>query len=92
MDAVESVVALARENEELSETIDEYDAQFESLIGTRVSITVRAKNRVLYKEATVTEYTPGQGWEAQGDHDNSVYEFDFSDFVQGNIWVIPQKK
>jgi len=90
MDAIESVVALVKERDELIETVEEYEHWFESLVGKSVSLQVSSKKKkVRYVDVTVTDFVPGQGWEARDDEDNT-YEIDFMDFVKGEAWVLEE--
>lgn len=89
MEAIESVVALVKERDELAETVEEYEEWFEALVGKRVSLQLPSKKSKVkaYVEVTVTEFIPGEGWEAHDENDN-VYELDFMDFVKGEAWLV----
>ena len=88
MEAIESVVALVKERDELIETVEEYEDWFESLIGKRVSLQLPSKKqKVRFVEATITDFVPGEGWEAHDSEDN-LYEIDFMDFVKGDVWIL----
>lgn len=90
MEAIEAVVALVKERDDLSETLSEYEDWFDSLVGKCVSLKMpskKNKNKVKYISVFVFEFIPGEGWEAHDDKDN-VYEIDFMDFVKGDAWIL----
>jgi len=89
MEAIEAVVALVKERDELSETLDEYEDWFEELVGKSVSIQLPSKKlKTKYVTAVITEFIPGEGWEAHGEDTDDVYEIKFIDFVKGEVWEI----
>jgi hypothetical protein len=93
MEAIEAVVALVKERDELTETLDEYEDWFEELIGKHVSLQLPSKkNKVKYVTAVVIDFVSGEGWTARDESTDTLYEIDFSDFVKGEAWVIGEKK
>jgi hypothetical protein len=89
MEAIEAVVALVKERDELTETLDEYEDWFEELVGKRVSIQLPSKkNKTKFVNAVITEFIPGEGWEAHDEGKGNVYEIKFIDFVKGEVWEI----
>lgn len=91
MEAVSAVVELAKERNELADTVDDYEEQFEELVGKTVSIAVKSKKKTTYVEATVDEFVSGEGWVAHGVDSDEVYEFDFLDFAKGDIYVVTKR-
>jgi hypothetical protein len=89
MEAIEAVVALVKERDELTETLDEYEDWFEELVGKHVSIQLPSKkHKTKFVNAVITEFIPGEGWEARADDTDDVYEIKFIDFVKGEVWEI----
>jgi hypothetical protein len=92
MDAIEAVVALTRERDELAEDLDVYESWFESLVGQTVTLRVTTKNmkRTRFVECVVGEFTSGQGWvltSLEPEDDPDVYHVSFEDFVKGRVHV-----
>jgi hypothetical protein len=94
MEAIEAVVALVKERDELSETLDEYEDWFEELVGKRVSLQLpsKKKNKVKYVTAVVIDFVSGEGWTARDENTDTLYEIDFMDFVKGEAWIFDEKK
>jgi len=87
MDAVQSVLTLARENAELQEQVKE----FEKLVGASVTYVVKQGKKTKYHECTVDSWN-GDSWELIEDDpedpdDPEVFEVTMDDFVQGRLWI-----
>jgi hypothetical protein len=92
MDAISAVVELAKERNELSDLVEEYEDQFEELVGKTVSIAVKSsKKKTVYVEAIVDEFVSGEGWVAHGIETDEVYELDFLDFARGDAYVVSKR-
>lgn len=93
MDAVQAVVDLARENEELSDQLSKYEDWFDSLVGSSVTLSVKTKKeKTRYVNCTVTEFDEDDGtWvltaDEDGEGDPEVFEASFEDFVKGRLVV-----
>lgn len=93
MEAIEAVLDLAKERDELSADLDVYETWFESLVGKEVTLTVSHKKKTRFVKCAVTEFTPGEGWELTAvDEDDEVFMVSFEDFVEGRVWVTTPKK
>jgi hypothetical protein len=92
MDAIEAVVALARERDELEADLETYESWFESLVGKHVILTVKhKKQQTKFVECLVTEFVEGEGWELQAIEDDEVHVVTFEDFVEGRVYVRDDK-
>jgi hypothetical protein len=91
MDAISAVVELAKERNELTDLVEEYEDQFEELVGKTVSIAVKSKKKTVYVEAIVDEFVSGEGWVAHGVDTDEVYELDFLDFAKGDAYVVTKR-
>jgi hypothetical protein len=89
MEAIEAVLELAKERDELVNDLETYENWFESLVGKRVTLTVPHKKKVTrFVECTVTDFNHGEGWELTStDSDDEVFMVTFDDFIHGHITV-----
>ena len=62
MDALEAVIDLVKQNEELAHTVDAYEEWFESLVGRAVTISRTHKKKTEFITGEVEEFEPGEGW------------------------------
>ena len=85
MDAIEAVLELAKERDELATTVETYDDMLEMLVGKSVILTVGRKNHKLFVECTVTDFHGSEGWELTSTDDDEVYVITFEDFVTGKV-------
>jgi len=93
MEAIEAVVTLAKERDELASDIETYETWFEALVGKHVILTLKRKKHTRFVECLVTEFVDGEGWELQGlDEDDEVYVVTFEDFVHGRVYVSDGKR
>lgn len=84
MEAIEAVLELAKERDELASDLETYESWFESLVGKSVTLTVKSKKHTRFVQCTVTEFTEGEGWELQGE-DDEMFMATFEDFVNGTV-------
>jgi hypothetical protein len=84
MDAIEAVIDLVKERDELVNIIENYEDALESLVGKTVILTVGRKNHRRFVECTVTGFNGTDGWELTSS-DDEVYTVTFADFVSGKI-------
>jgi hypothetical protein len=83
MDAIESIINLSRERDEVINELCTYEDWFESLIGMDVTLTSKRKNHTRYSTYTVTKFIGGKGWEIVNDDDKRL--FTFYDLISGKI-------
>lgn len=88
MEAIEAVLDLAKERDELASDLETYENWFESLVGKDVTLAVKHKKKTRFVTCVVVEFTQGEGWELKADdHIDEVYMVTFEDFVAGRVWV-----
>ena len=92
MEAVQAVVDLARENEELQEEVKSYEDMMEKFVGAYVSFCHETKKKKYY-DCTVESFDPDTcTWHLVVDEpeENSPDSFDatFDDFVSGKVQVV----
>mgnify|MGYP003704755593 FL=1 len=93
MDAIEAVVALVKERDELLDVLEDYEEWFDSLVDKHVTLKVATgKHKYKFVNVVVTAFVPGEGWEAQDEETDAVYEIEFSDFVKGVACVTESGK
>ncbi len=86
MEAIEAVLELTKERDELANTVDVYEEMLASLVGETVTLTIGRKNHKRFVECTVTEFHGADGWELTStDDDGEVYMVTFDDFVKGKV-------
>jgi hypothetical protein len=91
MDALQAVLALARENEDLKHQVSEYEEFMEKLVGASVTYTVKEGKKTKYHQCTVDSWN-GDCWELieedpEDPDDPEVFEVTMDDFVEGRLWI-----
>jgi len=87
MEAIEAVLDLVKERDELAGDLETYENWFEALVGRTVTLTVKHKKKTNFIECVVTEFNSGEGWELKSDETDEVYMVTFEDFAEGRIWL-----
>lgn len=87
MDAIEAVVELAKERDELADELETYESWFESLVGREVTLSIKTGKKKRFVDCVVAEFTPGEGWVLQANDDDEVHCVTFEDFAAGRIWL-----
>ena len=87
MDVIQSVLTLARENEELQDQVKE----FEKLVGASVTYVVKHGKKTKYHECTVDSWN-GDAWglienDPDDPDDPEIFEVTMDDFVAGRLWI-----
>ena len=85
MEAIEAVVALVKERDELVEDLDTYESWFEELVGRTGTLARKSKKKTKFYEVTITEFNEGEGWTAADAETDEVYIVTFDDIVHGRI-------
>ena len=87
MEAIEAVLELAKERDELANELETYEDWFETLVGKRVTLSAKHKKTTRFVECVVTEFIQGEGWEltSEEDGDDAVYMITFEDLFNGKI-------
>jgi hypothetical protein len=84
MEAIEAVIDLVKERDELVNLVEGYEDELESLVGETVILTVKRKNHKRFVECTVTAFHGLEGWELTSS-DDEFYVVTFADFVSGKV-------
>lgn len=87
MDAIEAVLELAKERDEIASELEAYEEWFESLVGKEVTLTFKSKKKTRFLDCIVTEFTPGEGWVLQTEDTDDTHIVTFDDFVEGLVCV-----
>jgi hypothetical protein len=87
MDALEAVLDLVKQNEELAQTLDTYEDWFESLVGRTVTIKRRHKNKTTFVAGEVEEFEPGEGWIVRCIEDDEILTMTLEDLLEGGAWI-----
>ena len=88
MDALEAVLDLVKQNEELAQTLDTYEDWFESLVGRTVTIKRRHKNKTTFVAGEVEEFEPGEGWIVRCIEDDEILTMTLEDLLEGGAWIV----
>lgn len=85
MDAIEAVVELVKERDELVEELEMYESWFEALVGRTGTLARKSKKKTKFVDVTITEFSEGEGWTATDVETDEVYMVTFEDIVHGRI-------
>lgn len=91
MDALQAVLDLAREKNELQHQLKDYESFMEKLVGASVTYTVKEGKKTKYHQCTVDSWN-GDCWElieddSEDPDDPEVFEVTMDDFVEGRLWI-----
>lgn len=92
MQAVQAVLDLLKERDELNEELETYESWFESLVGETVVLSVKHKKKTNFVDCIVTEFEPGEGWVLQSVEDDEIHTVTFEDFVRGRLYIQDKPK
>jgi hypothetical protein len=87
MEAIEAVLELAKERDEIASELEVYESWFESLVGKEVTLSVSSKKKTKFVECVVTEFVTGEGWELTADETDEIFMVSFDDFTDGRVWL-----
>lgn len=85
MEAIEAVLELTKERDELANTVEVYEEMLASLVGETVMLTIGRKSHKRFVECTVTEFHGADGWELTSTEHNEIHMVTFDDFVKGKV-------
>jgi hypothetical protein len=94
MDVIESVVQLAKERDELEESVEQYEDWFAELIGKRVTLIHRRKKVTTFQEVLITEFDPDEteGWIGHDVDTDEEVQVPWFAFVSGTAYVSAAKQ
>ena len=88
MEAIEAVLDLAKERDEIARDLEMYDEWFQSLVGRQATVTIKNKKKTRFVDCTVTHFVRGEGWELTSDEDeNEMFTATFSDLFDGTVFI-----
>jgi hypothetical protein len=87
MEAIEAVLDLAKERDQLAEELETYEEWFEELVGRKVTFAVKEKKKTRWVDCTVTEFVEGEGWELTAEEDE-VFIATLTDLFNGKMQII----
>jgi len=92
MEAIEAVLELAKERDQIADELETYEDWFESLVGRKVTLSLKTKGKhVRFVECVVTEFVEGEGWELssqeEGAADEEVFMVTLEDIFKGKVSI-----
>jgi len=90
MEAIEAVLELAKERDQIADELETYEDWFESLVGRKVTLSLRNKKSTRFVECVVTEFVEGEGWEltsCEGEGDEEVFMTTLEDIFKGKVVI-----
>lgn len=90
MEAIEAVLELAKERDQLAEELETYEDWFEELVGRKVTLSVKEKKKhVRFVECIVSEFVEGEGWELTSteSEDEEVFMITLTDIFLGKVTI-----
>jgi hypothetical protein len=84
MEAIEAVLELAKERDQLADELETYEEWFEELVGRSVTLTVKSKKHTRFVDCVVSEFIEGEGWELTGG-DDEVFMVTLADVFNGKV-------
>lgn len=85
MEAIEAVLELAKERDELANEVETYESWFESLVNRKVTMSIKQKKTTRFVDCVVTEFTPGEGWEMTSVDDDEIFMVRFEDLMSNKV-------
>lgn len=85
MEAIEAVLDLAKERDEMEAELNTYEEWFEALVGKEVTLAIKTKKKTRFVTCRVVDFVEGEGWELEGEDD--TYMANFVDFASGKVWL-----
>jgi hypothetical protein len=86
MEAIEAVIELVKERDDLVHVVESYEDSLEALVGKTVTLIVGRKNHKRFIECTVVEFHGTDGWEIISS-DDEVHMVTFLDIVSGKVQI-----
>jgi len=86
MEAIEAVIELVKERDDLVHVVESYEDSLEALVGKTVTLTLGRKNHKRFIECTVTDFHGTDGWELTSS-DDEVHMVTFLDIVSGKVQI-----
>jgi len=89
MEAIEAVLELAKERDQIADELETYEDWFESLVGRKVTLSVKNKKSTRFVECVVTEFVEGEGWELTSceEGEDEVFMVTLEDIFKGKVVI-----
>jgi len=93
MEAIEAVLELAKERDQIADELETYEDWFESLVGRKVTLSLKTKGKhVRFVECVVTEFVEGEGWELTSceeteSGEDEVFMVTLEDIFKGKVSI-----
>ena len=95
MEAIEAVLELAKERDQIADELETYEEWFESLVGRKVTLSIKQKGKpakIRFVECVVTEFVEGEGWEltsceGEGEEQDEVFMITLDDIFRGKVSI-----
>jgi hypothetical protein len=92
MEAIEAVLELAKERDQIADELETYEDWFEALVGRKVTLSLKQKSKqskIRFVECVVSEFVEGEGWELTSceDGDDEVFMVTLEDIFIGKVAI-----
>jgi hypothetical protein len=90
MEAIEAVLELAKERDQIADELETYEEWFEALVGRKVTLSLKNKKSTRFVECVVTEFVEGEGWEltsCEVEGDEEVFMITLEDIFKGKVQI-----
>ena len=90
MEAIEAVLDLAKERDQLAEELETYEDWFEELVGRKVTLSLKNKKVTRFVECVVAEFVEGEGWELtslEEEGDAESFMITLADIFKGKVQI-----
>jgi hypothetical protein len=90
MEAIEAVLELAKERDQIADELETYEEWFEALVGRKVTLSLKNKKSTRFVECVVTEFVEGEGWEltsCEVEGDEEVFMITLDDIFKGKVQI-----
>lgn len=92
MEAIEAVLELAKERDQIADELETYEEWFESLVGRKVTLSLKQKSKqskIRFVECIVSEFVEGEGWELTSceNGEDEVFMVTLEDIFIGKVSI-----
>jgi hypothetical protein len=87
MEAIEAVLELAKERDQIADELETYEGWFEELVGRNVTLSIKHKKKTRFVECIVTEFVEGEGWELTSCEEEEVFMITLDDIFNGKVSI-----
>ena len=90
MEAIEAVLELAKERDQIADELETYEEWFEELVGRKVTLSLKNKKSTRFVECVVSEFVEGEGWELtsyETEDSDEVFMITLADIFKGKVQI-----